>query len=106
MDYLERLLTPRQVAELEGCGLTTVYKRLTDGEYTAVKDGVKTLISSASVARRRESLPQAQYNVRRGIFGIPSKADAASNVTADTSKRPRGRPRRITAQQQTEVAVP
>ena len=34
---LEQLLTPRRVAELEGCSLTTVYKRLTDGEYTAVK---------------------------------------------------------------------
>jgi len=71
MDHLERLLTPRQVAELEGCSLTTVYKRLTDGEYTAVKDGLKTLISSASVAQRRERLPTAQYGTRRGSFGVP-----------------------------------
>jgi excisionase family DNA binding protein len=74
MDQLERLLTPRQVAGLEGCSLTTVYKRLTDGEYTAVKDGVKTLIPAASVARRRESLPQAEFGARKGIRGIPSKA--------------------------------
>ena len=74
---LERLLTPRQVAELEGCSLTTVYKRLTAGEYTARKDGLKTLISSASVARRRESLPKAEYGLRKGVFGV-AKREAAS----------------------------
>jgi excisionase family DNA binding protein len=73
---LDQLLTPRRVAELEGISLTTVYKRLTDGEYEAVKDGVKTLITAASVARRRESLPQAQYGLRKGVFGVPSKATA------------------------------
>jgi len=55
MDHLERLLTPRQVAELEGCSLTT-----------------------ASVAGRRESLPKAKYGLRKGTFGIPSKAEAAA----------------------------
>ena len=75
MDHLERLLTPRQVAELEGCSLTTVYKRLIDGEYEAVKDGVKTLIRAESVARRRESLPKATFGARKGIKGIPSKAE-------------------------------
>jgi hypothetical protein len=75
---LERLLTPRQVAELDGCSLTSVYKRLTDGEYTAVKDGLKTLISSASVARRRESLPKAEYGARKGIRGVPPKATATA----------------------------
>jgi excisionase family DNA binding protein len=68
---LDQLLTPRRVAELEGCSLTTVYKRLTDGEYEAVKDGPnKTLISAASVARRRESLPKATYGARKGHFGV------------------------------------
>jgi excisionase family DNA binding protein len=66
---LEQLLTPRRVAELEGCGLTTVYKRLADGEYAAVKDGTKTLISAESVARRRERLPKAEYGARKGAFG-------------------------------------
>lgn len=75
---LEQLLSPRQVAELEACSLTTVYKRLTDGEYDAVKDGNRTLISAASVARRRESLPKAQYGIRAGIKGIPPKAEAAA----------------------------
>jgi hypothetical protein len=51
----------------------TVYKRLTDGEYEAVKDGVKTLIPAASIARRREGLPKAEYGARKGTFGIPSK---------------------------------
>ena len=78
MDQLERLLTPRQVAGLEGCSLTTVYKRRTDGEYTAVKDGKKTLVTSGSVARRRENLPKAQFGARKGIRGIPPKAEATA----------------------------
>ena len=75
---LEQLLTPRRVAELEGCSLTTVYKRLTDGEYTAVKDGNKTLISAESVARRRERLPKAEYGVRKGHFGVQPKTEATA----------------------------
>jgi excisionase family DNA binding protein len=75
---IERLLSPRQVAELEGCSLTTVYKRLTDGEYTAVKDGSKTLISTESVARRRERLPKAQYGLRAGVKGIQPKTEATA----------------------------
>jgi excisionase family DNA binding protein len=78
MQILERRLTPRQVAELEGCSNTTVYKRLLDGEYDAVKDGVKTLITAESVARRRERLPKAVFGARKGIRGIPSKAEAAA----------------------------
>ena len=78
MTQLERLLTPRQVADLEGCSLTSVYARLAAGEYAAVKDGPKTLISSASVAQRRESLPRAKYGARKGIKGVPSKAEATA----------------------------
>jgi len=74
---IEQLLTPRRVAELEGCSLTTIYKRLADGEYAAVKDGNKTLISAASIARRRESLPKAEYGRRKGIFGVQSKTATA-----------------------------
>jgi excisionase family DNA binding protein len=69
---LDQLLTPRQVAELEGCRLTTIYKRLTAGEYEAVKDGKRTLIPAASVARRRESLPKATFGASKGTF--PAKA--------------------------------
>jgi hypothetical protein len=76
---IEQLLSPRQVAELEACGLTTVYDRLAAGIYEAVKDGKKTLISSASVARRRESLPKAEYGLRKGVLGVPS-AKAAEIV--------------------------
>ncbi len=71
MDQPDRLLTPRQLAELEGCGLTSIYKRLALGQYEAIKDGRKTLISAASVARRRESLPRAEYGRRKGVFGPP-----------------------------------
>jgi excisionase family DNA binding protein len=74
MEGIERLLTPRKVAELDGCSLTTVYERLATGEYAAVKDGSKTLISSASVARRREGLPRAEYGRRKGIRGVPPRA--------------------------------
>jgi excisionase family DNA binding protein len=70
---LDQLLTPKRVAELEGVSLTTVYARLADGSYQAVKDGNMTRISAASVARRRESLPKAEYGARRGVFGIRSK---------------------------------
>ena len=80
MHSLEWLLTPRRVDELEGCSLTKVYKRLIDGEYTALKDGVKTLITAESVARRRESLPKAQFGARKGIRGIPPKAEATRNL--------------------------
>ncbi len=73
MDHPDRLFTPRQLAELEGCGLTSIYKRLANGEYEAVKDGTKTLIPAASVARRRESLPKAKFGTRKGTFGIPAK---------------------------------
>ena len=74
---LERLLAPRWAAYIEGCSLTTIYKRLAEGEYTAVKDGVKTLITESSIARRRESLPKAKYGARKGFFGVPSKAATA-----------------------------
>ena len=74
---LEKLLRPRD-AELEGCSSTTVYKRLSDGEYEAFRDGVKTLITASSVARRRESLRRAEYGVRKGIRGIQPKAEATT----------------------------
>jgi len=75
---IERLLTPRQVAELESCSITTVYDRLATGSYTAIKDGVKTLITASSIVRRRESLPLAQYGRRKGIKGIPASAPTAA----------------------------
>jgi hypothetical protein len=39
-----RMITPRQAAEAEGRGITTIYKRLARDEYDAVKDGKSTLI--------------------------------------------------------------
>jgi len=75
---IKRLLTPKQVAEIDGVGMTTVYRRLSLGEYDGVKDGRQTKITEESVARRRESLPKAEYGLRKGHFGLPSKAEAAS----------------------------
>jgi excisionase family DNA binding protein len=67
---IKRLLTPKQVAEIDGVGLVTVYRRLSLGEYVAVKDGRRTKITEESVAQRRESLPRAEYGARRGKFGV------------------------------------
>jgi hypothetical protein len=78
MNNVQRLLTPRQVAELEGVGQTEIYKRLALGQYDALKDGKRTKITEASVLRRRANLPKAQYNVRKGIRGFPSKAEASA----------------------------
>jgi excisionase family DNA binding protein len=74
---IDQLLTPRRVAELEGCGITTVYQRLKDREYEAVKDGRKTLITAESVARRRKKLPSAQYGIHTGIKGFRGRPAAA-----------------------------
>jgi excisionase family DNA binding protein len=74
---IKRLLTPRQVAEIDGVGMTTVYRRLSLGEYDGVKDGRQTKISEESIMRRRASLPKATYGARKGVFGIP-KVEAAS----------------------------
>jgi hypothetical protein len=76
---LERLLTPRQVSELEGVSLTTIYDRLAAGAYDAIKDGNMTRIRASSVARRRASLPKAQYGARKGIRGVPPKAAEAAS---------------------------
>jgi Helix-turn-helix domain len=73
---IKRLLTPKQVAEIDGVGMTTVYRRLSLGEYDGVKDGRQTKITEESITRRRESLPKAEYGARKGVFGMP-KAEAA-----------------------------
>src|SRR5262249_33309293 len=72
MQEIERMVTPRQAAESEGRGSTTIYQRLAGGEYDAVKDGKSTLILWSSVLRRRASLPKATYglpqrHVRRSV---------------------------------------
>jgi hypothetical protein len=51
MNNVQRLLTPRQVAELEGVGQTEIYKRLALGQYDALKDGKRTKITEASVLK-------------------------------------------------------
>jgi hypothetical protein len=56
------LYSPRQVSKLESCCLATVYQRLARGEYTALKDGRKTLIEGSQIlARRRAKLKPAHF---------------------------------------------
>jgi hypothetical protein len=75
---IDQLLTPRRVAELEGCSVWMVYQRLKDGAYEAVKDGRKTLITAESIARRREKLPKAQYGIYKGIKGARGRPATAA----------------------------
>jgi hypothetical protein len=77
MSDVERLLTVKEVARLESISVTSVYARLLAGEYDAYRDGPRTKVTEASVLRRRERLPKAEFGARRGIKGIPSKPIAA-----------------------------
>jgi excisionase family DNA binding protein len=70
---IKRLLSPKEVAEIDGVKKTTVYRRLARGEYDAVKDNRQTKITEESVARRREGLRKAEFGARRGVFGVPAK---------------------------------
>ena len=54
-------LPPKLTAVIEACGMSTVYDRLAAGEYTAVKDGARTKITTASIKERRANLPRAEY---------------------------------------------
>jgi hypothetical protein len=54
-------LSPNQTAFAENCGESTVYERLARGEYDAVKDGTRTIITLESIKRRRAGLPRATY---------------------------------------------
>ncbi|MGC1845691.1 MAG: hypothetical protein WA730_25390 [Pseudolabrys sp.] len=54
-------LPPKLTAIVENCGMSTVYERLADGTYQAVKDGPKTQIFTTSIKARRLSLRPAQY---------------------------------------------
>jgi Endodeoxyribonuclease RusA len=42
-------------------GRSTVYERLARGEYEAIKDGKRTLITIESIKRRRANLPRAEF---------------------------------------------
>jgi len=74
----DQFFGPRQVAVLEGCSPTRVYKRLLAGEYEAIKDGPKTLISGRSILKRRERLPKAEFGARKGIRGVQPKVEASA----------------------------
>jgi hypothetical protein len=79
---IKRLLTPKQVMELDGIGQTAFYKRCAAGEYVCVKDGQRTKVTEESVLRRREGLPKAEYNVRTGVRGVQHFKRATQAVTA------------------------
>jgi hypothetical protein len=55
-------LTPRQACEAENCSHSTLYERLARGEYDAIKDGKRTLITIESIERRRNAtLTKAKF---------------------------------------------
>jgi hypothetical protein len=54
-------LSVKETAAVERCGVSTVWERLAAGEYEAIKDGAKTLITVKSIQKRREGLLPATY---------------------------------------------
>jgi hypothetical protein len=54
-------LPPKLTAVVDTCSLSEVYARLEKGEYDAVKDGAALKISTASILKRRENLPRAEF---------------------------------------------
>jgi hypothetical protein len=54
-------LRPKQVAAADNCSESEVYNRLSRGEYTALKDGRRTLILWESVKARRATLKPATF---------------------------------------------
>jgi hypothetical protein len=72
----DRNYRPNAVAVLEGVGPTTIFKRLAEGQYEGFKDGQLTLITGRSILeRRKQHLKPAQYNMRKGMRGVPRTAD-------------------------------
>ncbi len=63
-------LSPKLTAVVDSCALATVYQRLVEGAYSAFKDGRATKITTASIKRRRESLPQAQYKPATPLLAV------------------------------------
>jgi hypothetical protein len=54
-------LSPKLTAIVDACAMSTVYDRLEKGDYEAVKDGTKTIITTASILARRARLARAEY---------------------------------------------
>lgn len=59
MSTLEELCTVKQACFTEKCGRTTLYKRIAEGHYTAVKIGKSTRIVVASLKAFRQPYPTA-----------------------------------------------
>ena len=54
-------LSIKEVARSEGCCVASVYIRLSNGEYRAMKDGRRTLVLWESVKARRAKLQPAKF---------------------------------------------
>jgi hypothetical protein len=52
----DRLYSPREVCEFEGCCMATFYTRMARHEYECYKDGNKTAITGASILERRRKV--------------------------------------------------
>lgn len=64
----DRLYSPREVCELEGCCMATFYSRMAKGQYDAYKDGPKkTAITGASILERRRK------NLKPATFKLPTQ---------------------------------
>jgi hypothetical protein len=54
-------LSPSETAVIENSAVSTIYERLSRGEYDAYKDGHATRITVESIKRRRAGLQRATF---------------------------------------------
>jgi hypothetical protein len=82
-----KMYHPREVAFLEGDGVSTVYERLQRGEYEGVvKDGSGTKIPGQSILDRRARLTRAKFKPfkPRSSRGRGDTASSAAAVRGGT----------------------
>jgi len=73
-------LTVRQTSKVENASRSTVYERLARGEYDAVKDGKRTLITLESIERRRHAtLTPAKFKPLRRALALANVMPAATS---------------------------
>lgn len=61
LDQAGEVVTINELKDIEAASRATITRRLRRGEYEALKDGGKTLITVASIRARRAALPVASY---------------------------------------------
>jgi len=77
-------LTPRQTRAAENIGHSTLYERLGRGEYDAIKDGKRTLITLESIERRRKAvLTKATFKPPKPR-ARPGQCDAGGRAVRST----------------------